>query len=267
VAELAVSIDVVRAGRVLFGPAFAVEDDWHGRLRSTYRRRAFETHPDRAGILGREAAELAKEFSELTDAYRLLSGCRRTGRSSSAQAARSPRSPAARAGQAAPPRREEPRHSRPPPGPDTGGPRTRPEGGPGANASRPLPRRRLRFAEFLYYSGRVSFAQLVEAIVWQRRQRPPLGRIAVEFGFLEEEEVKEILARRGRERSASVPFGEFAVRAGFLTPFQLLAALGRQRRLQRPIGEFFVERGLIARDEVAAICRQIFTHNSECLAA
>ncbi|HEY6004602.1 MAG TPA: J domain-containing protein, partial [Anaeromyxobacter sp.] len=69
--------DVIRAGRVLFGPAFAAEAGaWRDRLRATYRRRALETHPDRAHSLGRSEPELAREFRAVTDAYRILSTLR-----------------------------------------------------------------------------------------------------------------------------------------------------------------------------------------------
>jgi hypothetical protein len=125
-----------------------------------------------------------------------------------------------------------------------------------------LPQRRLRFAEYLYYSGRVRWTELVEAIAWQRTQRPPLGRIAVDFGFLRPDDVGVILERRREAAANAVPFGEWAVRLGYLTSFQLLAALGQQLRLQRPIGQFFVDRGVLERDEIDAIRRRILRHNA-----
>lgn len=275
--EQAMAFDLLRAGQVLFGPAFAAERDWPARLRSAYRRRAFETHPDRAGALGRAASELAREWELLNQAYRFLCEARTaappTWRAAPAARPARPRPEAgpARPGGAASAREPPPRKAPPSPAADgdAGAHARAPSAGgvrpPGRE--RPLPRRKLRFAEFLYYSGRVTFAELVEAVVWQRRQRPPLGDIAIEFGFLDRGQVVEILARRGREAACSVLFGEYAVRAGFLTPFQLLAALGRQRRLQKPIGEFFVERGLIDRAEIAEICHRIFFHNAACASA
>ena len=124
-----------------------------------------------------------------------------------------------------------------------------------------MPRRRLRLAEFLYYTGRVPWPALAEAIAWQRRQRPALGSIAVDFGFLTPAEVSELLCRRLSDAEFRVPFGEYAVREGYLTPFQLLAALGRQLRLQRPIGRFFVERGLVAEAELEAARHGLLSHN------
>jgi hypothetical protein len=124
-----------------------------------------------------------------------------------------------------------------------------------------LPRRRLRFAEYLYYSGRVRWSELVEAIAWQRAQRPPIGRIAVELGFLAHDDVGVILERRRLAGANATPFGEWAVRLGYLTPFQVLAILGQQLRWQRPIGQYFVERGLLGPDDLDEIRRRIARHN------
>jgi hypothetical protein len=130
-----------------------------------------------------------------------------------------------------------------------------------------LPRRRLRFAEYLYHSGRIRWTDLAEALAWQRAQRPPIGRIAVDFGFLGPDDVAVILERRREAAANGVPFGEWAVRLGFLTPFQLLAALGQQLRVQRPIGRFFVERGIIEPGEIEGIRRRILRHNASFQAA
>jgi hypothetical protein len=125
-----------------------------------------------------------------------------------------------------------------------------------------LPPRRLRLAEFLYYSGRVGWQDFVAAIAWQRGQRPAVGRIAVDFGFLDRWEVAEILERRRLEGTGREPFGEFAVRRGYLTPFQLLVMLGQQLRLQQPIGRFFVERGLVSDADLDRARAVIFRHNA-----
>ncbi|HEX9401359.1 MAG TPA: hypothetical protein VF912_14715 [Anaeromyxobacter sp.] len=99
----------------------------------------------------------------------------------------------------------------------------------------------------------------------QRAQRPPVGRIAVEFGFLDPEDVAELLERRREAAAGGIPFGEWAVREGFLSSFQLLAVLGQQLRLQRPIGQFFVERGILDPDEIDPVRRRILRHNARFL--
>ncbi len=259
--------DVLQAGRVLFGPAFAAEAaTWRDTLKATYRRRAMETHPDRARSLGRPEWMLAREFKRVADAYRVLSTLR-GGPVPLAAPRPPPRQPRAapRPSSAAAERVRV--HRTPAPAPDpvrtsawSGAPRVR-------VGVRPedLPRRRLRFAEYLYYAGRVRWTELVEAIAWQRAQRPPLGRIAVDFGFIAVDDVGVLLERRREAAAGAIPFGEWAVRQGYLTPFQLLAALGQQLRMQRPIGQFFVERGILEPDEIDSVRRRILRHNARYL--
>jgi hypothetical protein len=270
--------EVLRAGRVLYGPAFAAEAGaWRESLKATYRRRAMETHPDRARSLGRSERELAREFKAVSDAYRILSAL--DGRPVPRAAPFEPRRRAPRPPwrpPARPPARPRPaergRAARPaapppPPPPSPGRPEAR-GGGPRVRVGvRPqdLPRRRLRFAEFLYYSGRVGWEELVASIAWQRAQRPPVGRIAVEFGFLTADDVAALLERRRVAGLGGMPLGEFAVREGYLTSFQLLAVLGQQLRQQRPIGQFFVERGILDADDIEGVRRRILRHNTKYL--
>jgi hypothetical protein len=277
----AMTIDeVVRAGRVLFGPGFAADQAWwREALKATYRRRSFETHPDRARSLGRSETDLSREFQAVADAYRVLSQMRagpllpsRTGEDPPRP--HRPRAPRDRAAHRAASSggASGPRHTprpRPPPEPEAAhrahapSPSQRGDG-PRVRASvRPedLPRRRLRFAEYLYYAGHVPWTVFVEAITWQRAQRPPLGRIAVDFGFLRQEHVAEILEHRRRDAAQGTPFGEYALGRGYVTSFQLLAMLGQQLRMQRPIGEYFVERGHIDATDVDEIRARLMRHN------
>jgi hypothetical protein len=251
--------DVMRAGRVLFGPRFSAEAaGWRDALRATWRRRAMETHPDRASALGRPEGELAREFEAVADAYRILSSL-----GAEPDAAAPPGPPSERVPrQAARSRPEAAGGAR---GSSAVPPRVAPaRSGPRARAVRPedLPQRKLRFAEYLYYAGRVRWSELADAIAWQRSQRPAVGRIAVELGFLGPDDVGVILERRREAGANGVPFGEWAVRLGYLTPFQLLAALGRQFRFQRPIGEFFVARGMLEPDDVEDVRARILQHNA-----
>jgi hypothetical protein len=212
---------ISRACRLLMicEPRLAGPDDqraWRDSLQRAFRKRALETHPDRAASLGRSAVELEEEFKAVQHAFHMLRGFR--------------------------PRLEVPRpRPRPQPGP-------RPEpvvASPVDHRYRgAIPARQLRLAELLYYSGKISWRAMIGALVWQRRQRPPIGRIAVDWGFLTEREVAQLLRERLAEHSHEL-FGEYAFRRARLSSFQLAALLGRQRLLQRPIGEYFVEEGLL----------------------
>jgi hypothetical protein len=241
-AEITVG-QLVRAGRVLFGASFAPEStSWYPALRDAYRRRALETHPDRARALGRSEAELAREFGRVAEAYRLLSAV-----ASATPARLAPRRAPASVRPSPPPR---------------AAPRAAPPAPLASARHGRLPRRRLRLAEFLYYSGRVPWSAFVAAIAWQRAQRPPLGRIAVDLGFLAQPDVGAILARRRADAAVAEPFGEYALRRGFLTRLQLLAAVGRQGRLQRRIGEYFVESGWLDLRALDAARTELLGHNA-----
>jgi hypothetical protein len=223
---------VEQAMELLFGaerPGEVGGSGWRGELREAFRRRALETHPDRAAALGRTPASLSEDFQALLQAFQLLS---RTAQDEA-------RNDAA-------PRGAE-RATRPPHDHLNHG---------------AMPRRPLQFAEYLYYSGRVSWRNMVEAVAWQRRQRPAIGRIAVEWGHLSDEEVREILESRRRDGTAHEPFGEYARRKGYLSASQLLALLGRQRRLQRRIGQYFVEAGLLADRDLGSVDDDLGRHNS-----
>ena len=97
---------------------------------------------------------------------------------------------------------------------------------------------------------------------WDYRRVVAVGRIAVEHGFLAHDDVGVILERRREAGANATPFGEWAVRLGYLTPFQVLALLGVQGRRQRPIGQWFVARGIVGVDEIDAIRGRILRHNA-----
>jgi hypothetical protein len=264
---------LVKAGTVLFGPGFAAAihaPGWRVELRAAWRRRVLETHPDRAAVLGRSEAELQREFRAVSEAFALLESY--AGVTGAASA-----TPRPRAGPVVTP--SSPRGPvTPPPPPRTAGPRRpsapprtpprppRPPPPPTAQAAEGtgprLPRRRLRLAEYLYYSGRVGWQDYVAAVAWQRGQRPAIGRLAVELGLLGQRDVADLLERRRRDGAQSEPFGEFAVRRGFLTRNQLLAVVGRQKQGERRIGQYFIERGLLNALELDAARLALFGHNA-----
>jgi len=160
--------DLERAARLVLGRELG-PGVGRDELRRAFRRRALELHPDRAAALGREPADLTEEFRALCSAYELLDG-----------QAGAPREGAA-AGAGEPPREARPR----------------PGGG--------LPPRPLRFAEYLYYSGRISWADLAEAISWQRRAGRKIGRWFIERGLIVEGEVRGVREAVLRHNSRAAP--------------------------------------------------------------
>jgi hypothetical protein len=251
---------VVRAGRVLFGPRaeYLLGDAaWRKELKRAYKRRALETHPDRARSLGRPEAELAREFALVVEAYQLLVEAPDLSPPPARRASPAPRRRESPPPPPSPPPAPVPRKAAPV-RPRRAAPRPRAARG---SAAVPMPARRLRMGEFLYYSRRIPFEALIEAIAWQRQQRPRVGRIAVDCGYLTHDQVLDVLEQRRQAGAQDVPFAEYAARLGLLTPFARLAVLARQGKLQRRIGRFFVERGWLTERELALARAEVAQHN------
>lgn len=256
-------------------------------LARTFLAKALETHPDRAKDSGRSRVELTAEFRELETAFKLLTEVLGDQRSmllmpftTDLTAEKLERLPTPEFG-----RRRAPRgwQARPTPkllendvadlasmketairqrlvrksnqvkanelhaaSEEKSGDDPRPE--------RVSPRKDKRFmlGRFLLKSGRITLRQLVDAVLWQRSQRPRVGEIAVEWGIMSRAEVFFVL----REKNVEEMFCDVAVRLGFLTPFQRLAILARQRRLQAPIGRYFIEQGILQEVDVEEAARE-----------
>lgn len=113
------------------------------------------------------------------------------------------------------------------------------------------PAARVRFLEHLVRTGRISRDTMVDALRWQRRQRPSVGRLAVEAGFLTDDQVWEVLHERRRTQAFGERFVEFACRKGYLSSEAAQAVVKKQEKMHRRIGEYFVERRLFDADAVA----------------
>ncbi|MDP6924188.1 MAG: hypothetical protein R2568_02880 [Candidatus Scalindua sp.] len=120
-----------------------------------------------------------------------------------------------------------------------------------------VPKRELLIDQFLYCSGLISWNALTQAIVWQRRQRPIIGKIAQDWGILSSEEIQRIL----KERSYKDQFGEYAHRNGYITKFQHLAIVGKQKKMQPPIGRYFVQQGLLRNYDIKKMTENLKIHN------
>jgi hypothetical protein len=120
-----------------------------------------------------------------------------------------------------------------------------------------FPKGILMIGQFLYYSGLISWRTLIEAICWQRRQRPKIGQIAIGWGLISSEDVMQILT----DRTLNEKFGECARRIGYLSNFEQIALVGKQRQLQRPLGEYFVESGILSATDIMIMANKQLLQN------
>jgi hypothetical protein len=121
----------------------------------------------------------------------------------------------------------------------------------------PLPARPLQFGLFLYYSGIIPFHAVINAVSWQRRQRPALGEIARRWGWLNEENIQEIISYRG----GIYKFGERAEKLGFLSNLQVRTLLYHQQSRQQQMGQFFIEQGYFDEATLNQLLLQLAEHN------
>jgi len=248
--------EIFEACKILFGPSVQVTPDFlrylqPAGLKTAFRKRALETHPDRAQALGIFEKELHARFQRVRHAYEILEAFLKTNaklhdRQNRPHQYSSRHRPSASsyqrtASQAGSRRRQ-------------GSARRH---GSDHFYRGSLPRRCLMFGQYLYYSGIISWRTLIDAITWQRMQRPRIGQIAMGWGLLTSRDVRTILS----ERTLNERFGECALRIGYITSFQHIALIGRQRKLQRPIGEYFILSGHLSGGQLLHLLNRHRLHN------
>jgi len=238
-----IDLALIQACRTLFGSDIAVNLDFLRYLepsgvKSAYRKKAFETHPDRVIALGPAAVRHQTAlFVAVTSAHDRLM----TFLADRECMVRNPS--AARSRQ----KDRETRSSAPPP------PRQ------SRFFSGTLPMRHLLFGEYLYYSRTIPQHALTEALAWQRRQRPRFGDIARRWHFLSDSDIEDILL----SKRFGEPLGEAAIRLMLLSRFQVNTILHFQRKNQQPIGEFFTLHGHIMRFMLKRLLQDNSRHNEQ----
>lgn len=120
-----------------------------------------------------------------------------------------------------------------------------------------IPNHRLLFGHYLYYCGLINWRTIIQALVWQRGNRPRLGELGSRFGWLKYDDISTIL----RHRTLLHPFGESAVQLGYLSELQLKSLLFQQKHLQKRFGDFFTENAVFSVSRVELLANNHTHHN------
>jgi len=123
---------------------------------------------------------------------------------------------------------------------------------------RPLPIRPLEIGRYLFYRGYISYQTLIDALVWQRKQRPIIGDLAQRWGWLDAAEIGHICRAGGRR----CRFGEKAMELGLLTSFQVKTLIFYQRSQQERLGKYFVQVRVLAPDDMERLAQELREHNA-----
>jgi len=260
---IAAEKELFRACEIIFGPELHVSREFLEYLqlsgiKSAYRRRAMETHPDRAAMADernrRQRHDLFHSVQQAYENLRTFLDAREKGLPifAAAQQPRPPRSAPSHGGRSW----RSPRQQT----------RTATGGRPGRFFSwneeglyqGPLPNRRLRLGHFLYYSGLITWQTIVQALVWQRTQRPRLGELAMRFGLFAEKDILHIL----RQRQPLTPFGQTALKLQLLSESQLQFLLLHQKHLQKKFGQFFLAKKILTPEELLELLSRCQAHNT-----
>ncbi len=244
--------ELFRACAILFGEHIDVSRDFlyyiqPSGVKSAYRRRALETHPDTASLRAEEdGGPGASTFIETNWAYNHLldfirhrdNGHARPYTMSSNRVR--PKQRPRRHAHASQEHTGHQRHHR------------------GSYYKGKLPSRKLLFGQFLFYSGAVSWEALIKAIVWQRNQRPRIGELAKRWGWVSQEDIRKAI----RSRELGEPLGEAMIRLNLLSRAQLSTVLASQRTLQKPFGEYFIENSMITKARLNQLAKDFRLHNT-----
>jgi hypothetical protein len=238
--------ELLSACRILFGPDVVITRDflWYLQLegaKSAYWSRAKESHPDAhpdAAITVQIA--LGNEFGRLTESYQLL--CSFLKYREQTKCAPNDFFVNRR-------RKEKETHSR---------------GRYTSNNTSELfyngtvPNIEVKIGRYLYFRGVTSFQSIFKALSWQREQRPSIGALARQWGWLDDKMIRTILSTR------HIPglFGERALAIGALTIRQQNKLVFYQQSLHQRLGQYFILNGIVNEKEMEVLARERVIHNN-----
>lgn len=274
--------ELFRSCEIIFGPELTISREFLDYLqlsgiKSAYRKRAMETHPDRAALendrVQRQRHDLFHSVQEAYENLITFLDAKEKGYCLPAPARQAqPRTQPPRPAQPKPHRPQQAKAHQAKAAPrQQARANAQTKAGSGNTASKPtmfwnteslyqgpLPNRRLLLGHFLYYSGLINWRTIIQALIWQRTERPRLGEIGQRFGLLNETDVVQIL----RNRPTLQPFGQTAMDMGLLSQPQLQMLVAHQKRLQKKFGEFFLEKRILEPNELRALLQQYQEHNA-----
>ncbi len=245
------TMELAQAARALFGTrtnfshAFFVQHLSTANLKRAFRKKALLTHPDLcSSTAGNSDPATASDFIAVRQAYEKLRdyiGKREKAHRNRFRASYNRRYSRKRQSAHVWQRRTSMRNTR--------------EARTGYKG--PIPNWYMRFGEYLYYSGLISWNTLIQSLVWQRRVRPRFGEIAGRLRLLAEADISRIF----KNKKARELFGDAAMRLNLLNQADVEHVMAQQKRFFKPIGEYYVKQKLMTPEQLYHHLAKLRRHN------
>ena len=123
-----------------------------------------------------------------------------------------------------------------------------------------LPGRSLLFGNFLYYSGLTTWRTIAAVLAQQRRDTPRCGELGFRVGILTPSDITDIL----NNKSPHQYFGEAAIALGLLNEQQLRSLLIYQLHTKKKFGTILLEQKLLSPPELVYLLSLFRQHNKNC---
>jgi hypothetical protein len=120
-----------------------------------------------------------------------------------------------------------------------------------------VPPRKLRFGTFLYYSGLISYYDLMKSIAWQKDRRPLLGQMAMQIGKLSADGFARIIVHVKNGEC----FGDVARRYHLLSDNVITTLVKAQEKYDCRIGRYFIEKELLTERQIGDLEKKMQQHN------
>jgi len=112
------------------------------------------------------------------------------------------------------------------------------------------------FGEFLLEKGLVAEDALINGLNRQHDSKKPLGQLAVQKGFIDSKGLFKVLTEQRRKNREANDFGSIALEMGFLNQQQVDELVEFQNTTRELLGNILVEGGILTREKLVQALRE-----------
>ena len=119
------------------------------------------------------------------------------------------------------------------------------------------------YLQFLVNWNALDEVAALDVLDQQKRETPPIGRLALEARILSMKQVFQIL---NAQADSDLRFGEIAMGLGFMKGDQLLDLLETQKKRRPGLNKIIAELGFVEKESLNTLRQEFFDHIMELVA-